>query len=126
MNTESYIVRQSLNPFLKSYIETALWSSTDGDGTPLDRNYTVADIAPDALALMTADCERFQSEYAELLEKASLGSSAGHNFWLTRNRHGAGFWDLGLGAIGDQLTEAANLEGSCDLYVGDDGMIYAA
>lgn len=114
-----------MNTFTKSYIETALWSSTDDDGVPLDRNYSVEDIAPDALKTMQADCERFESEHAELLEKASLGSSAGHNFWLNRNRHGAGFWDLGLGAIGEALSEASRLEGSCDLYIGDDGMIYA-
>ena len=30
---------------------------------------------------------------------------AGHDFALTRNGHGAGFWDRGLGEIGDMLTE---------------------
>lgn len=115
---------KTMTAFLKSYIETALWSSTDEDGHPLDDNYGEEDIAPGALATMEADCDRFQSEYAELL--ASLGSSAGHNFWLTRNWHGAGFWDLGLGAIGEALSEAAKLEGSCDLYIGDDGLIYVS
>jgi hypothetical protein len=28
---------------------------------------------------------------------------AGIDFWLTRNRHGAGYWDRGLGITGDKL-----------------------
>lgn len=51
---------------------------------------------------------------------------AGHDFWLTRCGHGAGFWDRGLGDIGCKLTEAASVYGSVDLYIGDDGLIYAA
>ena len=48
-----------------------------------------------------------------------------HDFWLTGNRHGAGFWDRGYGADGDTLTEAAHGYGDVDLYVGDDGQIHA-
>jgi len=48
----------------------------------------------------------------------------GHDFALTRNRHGAGFWDLGLGELGDRLTEAANVYGSVDVYLGDDDQVY--
>ena len=51
----------------------------------------------------------------------------GHDFWLTRNRHGAGFWDRGYPeAIGKALTDAAHAEGSADWCVGDDGNIYQA
>ena len=37
---------------------------------------------------------------------------AGHDFALTRNGHGAGFWDRGLGAIGDMLTSECKPYGS--------------
>ena len=47
-----------------------------------------------------------------------------HDFWLTRNGHGVGFWDRGLGKLGDLLTDAAKTYGSADLYIGDDGLIY--
>jgi hypothetical protein len=50
----------------------------------------------------------------------------GHDFWLTRNRHGAGFWDRGLGDLGDKLTAAAHTYGESNLYVGDDGQVYVA
>ena len=51
-------------------------------------------------------------------------AQAGHDFWLTRNGHGAGFWDRGLGERGDRLTNAAHVYGACDLYLGDDGFVY--
>jgi hypothetical protein len=39
---------------------------------------------------------------------------AGHDFWLTRNGHGAGFWDRGMGMLGDELTAACKPYGSAD------------
>jgi len=50
---------------------------------------------------------------------------AGHDFWLTRNGHGAGFWD------GDWLEPAASAldaysskAGPVSVYVRDDGLLY--
>jgi hypothetical protein len=83
---------------------------------------------------MVADCAKFQSDNTNLLEQAypnyvvpdesSPEAYAGHDFWLTRNHHGAGFWDRDLGEVGEQLTEAAQTYKEVDLYVGDDGKIY--
>jgi hypothetical protein len=39
---------------------------------------------------------------------------AGHDFWLTRRGHGTGFWDRGLGKLGDRLSEAAKVYGDDD------------
>jgi hypothetical protein len=51
--------------------------------------------------------------------------SAGHDLWLTRNRHGAGFWDRGYpSGVGDVLTAMAHAMGSDDVYIGDDGFAY--
>lgn len=44
----------------------------------------------------------------------------GHDFWLTRNHHGSGFLDRGLGQVGDILTAAAKSFGEVNLYVDDD------
>lgn len=33
---------------------------------------------------------------------------AGRDFWLTSQGHGSGFWDRGLGAVGDALTDSAD------------------
>lgn len=122
--------------FFDAYVECALWSSTDNSepngGSPLDENYGPEDIAPETLQRMREDCEAFQRDNAELLAQVpDLGRWTtdefnGHDFWLTRNRHGAGFWDRGYGALGRQLTDAAHAWGSFDLYIGDDGQIYGA
>ena len=53
---------------------------------------------------------------------AQLG---GHDFWLTRNGHGAGFWDRSdclPEDAGERLTDAAEKYGEVDLTV-DDGVI---
>lgn len=123
--------------FFDAYVITALWSSNDEStpdgGEPFDANYTESDIAPEALAAMRADCDRFYAANATDLECDGVtfgpdfdqDGRAGHDFWLTRNGHGAGFWD------GDwpepqatRLTDAAHAFGERDLYLGDDGRIY--
>ena len=123
-----------MDNFTKAYIEAALWSSTDGQDRPLDENYTLYDLAPITLVTMRKDCEDFQAANADLLaqwfsEAGETSERAGHDFWLTRNRHGAGFWDRWSGAtpqaeLGARLTEAAHAYGESNLYVGDDGLIY--
>ena len=51
--------------------------------------------------------------------------SVGHDFWLTRNGHGAGFWDGDYEKeIGIKLTELSQQFGECHAYVGDDNKIY--
>ncbi len=124
-----------MNEYLTQYIETALWSSNDEStpegGEPMDKNYGVDDLAPETLKLMQADLDRFEKAAGEMLEE-DPGSIEGyvqiwpHDFWLTRNGHGAGFWDGDWPINGDKLT--AMVGGAdfpeIDLYVGDDGKIY--
>ena len=49
-----------------------------------------------------------------------------HDFWLTRNGHGTGFWDGDYPETGDRLTELAKKFGECNLYVTDDNEIEIA
>jgi hypothetical protein len=117
-----------LDAFFDAYLECALWSSNDEStpegGRPLDDNYYVDDIPQDVRDRLRAECADFIE--ANATDLATIDPfQAGHDFWLTRNGHGAGFWDRGLGAIGRRLTEACRPYGSCDLYVGDDGKVYA-
>ena len=48
---------------------------------------------------------------------------AGHDFALTRNRHGVGFWDGDWPVYGDLLTKLAHSFGEIELYVSDEGEI---
>lgn len=52
-------------------------------------------------------------------------AQAGHDFALTRNGHGAGFWDGDWPVYGDLLTKASESFGEIDPYAGDDGLIYS-
>lgn len=110
-----------------AYIECALWSSTDEDGTPLDDSEAGYVLSDEAIAQMKADMADFlgylEREGIEWADHISF-EMMGHDFWLTRNGHGAGFWDRGLGELGDKLTAAAKTFGTADLYIGDDGQVY--
>jgi hypothetical protein len=111
---------ESLDTFTRAYLACALWSSTDSNELPMDQNYSLEDLSPEALQQAVDECAAF-------VDGACLDEwtdeQSGNDFWLTRNRHGAGFWDRGL-PNGDKLTEWAHTFGSCDLYVGDDGKIH--
>jgi len=113
----------NLDIFTTQYIVTALWSSTDDNGEPLDDDYSIYDISEKCLNQMKADCAKFQAEnWNDIVDDPS---QAGHDFWLTRNGHGAGFWDGDWPKeVGERLTEASKAFGEVDLYVGDDGLIY--
>lgn len=110
-----------LREMVDSYIETALWSSTDesndAGGDPLDDNYGPEDIDGRAFAEMVSDCESFRDCESELLGDVSPGD-AGHNFWLSRNGHGAGFFDSNA-EHADELQKATKPYGSVNLYVHD-------
>lgn len=107
-----------LDTFARAYCEAALWSSTDDNDEPLDCNYGIEDIATETLVKMSRSCDVFRAEAGNLLDDIDP-VQAGHDFWLTRNRHGAGFWDRGLGDVGDKLTRIAHTYGERNLYAHD-------
>lgn len=123
----------NFDEFLQSYIECSLWSSVDSEDNPLDSEYDTEDLAQETLDKMRKDCSKFIESITEknlvpsynppIYTDYTSSQLAGHDFWLTRNRHGAGFWARGL-PEGDKLTEIAEQFGECNLYVGDDGKIY--
>lgn len=117
-----------LDSFTKSYMETALFSSTDDNDQPLDKNYSIHDISEETKSEMMSDCADFQEMASELLQSQADDATdvrAGKDFWLTRNGHGAGFWDGDWEQqAGAALTKLAKSFGEVNLYVGDDGKIY--
>lgn len=112
-----------LDDFTWAYIDAALWSSTDDNDAPLNANYGAADLAPETLERFISDCKAFQEAHGDRI--AVDPALAGHDFWLTRNGHGAGFWDGDWPEHGDVLTEACETLGGVDLYVADDNLIYS-
>lgn len=115
--------------FREAYEECALWASTveyDGrEDMPLDQ--IDVELAPETIMQFDSDCDDFWQHHGDLIEESGLSyGQASHDFWLTRNSHGTGFWDRGLGAIGEALTKACKTYNFVNLYLGDDGRIHGA
>ena len=110
--------------FLDAYIDAAFWTSCDDNGMPFDEAYRVEDISEDLISKMIEDCAAFLAK-ADIPD--NLLPQAGHDFWLTRNGHGSGFWDrpeIYGEEKAQELSALAETFGVVDLYVGDDGRIY--
>lgn len=106
--------RSQYKDFLEGYIACGVWLLSD-PGTQDDVNV-------EAYAEMDDQCLDFvRANMSDLYDLDP--ARCGHDFWLTRNGHGSGFWDRGYGAAGDRLSDAARAYGVAELYTGDDGYI---
>lgn len=120
--------------FVNAYISAALWASDDDEGGCLWETYSPDDIAPETLAQIEKDCADFIAVFwADLFRTGVYCGAgryhavemAGHDFWLTRNGHGAGFWDGDWQEpYAEQMTAYSKRVGEYTLYVGDDGKIH--
>lgn len=125
-------MNKSTKQFIKSYLMCALWSSCgnpdDQDvGEPLDADYNLSDIELSTIKRVIVDCTKFIAAMGSkgLTDHEDFVSyeQAGHDFWLTRNGHGAGFWDGDWKGIGKELTKLAKGFGQVDPIVTDDNKI---
>ena len=110
--------------FLDAYINAAFWTSYDDNEMPFDEVYRVGDLSGELMDQMIEDCAAFLAK-ADIPD--NLLPQAGHDFWLTRNWHGSGFWDrpeIYGEEKAQELSALAETFGVVDLYVGDDGRIY--
>jgi hypothetical protein len=105
---------------IDEYTETAIWqaaitlqwqaSDATGDGNA----YPVSERGDEYTSRIVAEVPYLTEALTAFVagnvaNLAGIGAGqCGHDFILTANRHGAGFWDRGLGAIGGRLTEAAH------------------
>lgn len=102
-----------LREFIISYLEAALWSECDDDGCAIDNNYGIGDINPKSKRAAIRDCIIFvEANATDLQATGAKWGRHGFDYWLTRNGHGAGFWDRGYGKRGERLTAAAKADGS--------------
>lgn len=115
-------VRQAeyLDAFFEGYTECAKWCGIEAE-TPNRDEAKEMDITTRSLASMRKDCVAFvRANWADLLTDLADGHFSaghhGHDFWLTRNRHGAGFWE-NPGAHNQRLSDAAKAYGDSGLHV---------
>lgn len=115
---------------LASYLASLVWvgryyeseeAGERGEGEPLEEaGFTAADIPDDIEREAREDVEAFLVEVRRALRSHAVrpgltAEQIGHDFNLTRNRHGAGFWDRGWGRLGERLTAIAHAYGSQSL-----------
>lgn len=116
-----------VDDFTFAYLVCAIWTSHDDTCESFYDNHMMSDLAVETINKAKEDCSSFLEKAKDILsqipETYSI-NNAGHDFWLTRNHHGAGYWDRSFGDLGKELTKIAEKFGECDLYKGDDGALY--
>lgn len=105
--------------FKTAYMSCALWAETED---ARDSAWNKDNFSERTKALVDRDCGLFWLECEERIEAEP--EKAGHDFWLTRNGHGAGFWDGDWPVHGESLTAAAKRFGEVGIYLGDDGVLW--
>ena len=113
-----------LSDFAVGYFQAAEWSlDTDSPASEggVDRS-KLRGWSRAAIACGTADCAMFCESYsaeltAYVAESGRDMESAGVDYFLSRNGHGAGFFDRGNGPVFRDLQQAARLDGTADTFV---------
>lgn len=121
-----------MTPSLSQLVETLFWPSIDDSGEPLDSS----DYQPSAELLA-----KLETDFADFTERASWipgfqgedhyigartpGGQLEHDFILTRNGHGCGFWEIDdwEPIYGAALTDICREMGEIQSYAGDNGLI---
>lgn len=149
--------------FLDSYLTAELWGASLEDGNLTDDEHSVDvpddfcyddvdNLHPSSLEKLTADALRFYLSAKFHIERGEFDgpfegckwSQAGHDFAMTRNGHGVGFWesewnnssgefddngeqvsDWDNEATGKYLTHLSEKYGSTDLSLGDDLKVHS-
>lgn len=105
----------------KGYLDAVRFTDASlGDEIPSD-----AEFSDTAQAQALADCGAFlaMATLMGLLAEEWDPEQVGHDFWLTRNGHGTGFWDRDL-PNAKALSAVASQWKSVNPYLGDDGLIH--
>lgn len=128
----------NLDRMVTHYLYAAEWADCGPDSECYGHEFS-----EEFKAQARVDCAAFLVTCATLIDEVAehapdySDERFGHDFWLTRNGHGAGYWDreeltsvtlnranFGPGSLGDALSAHAKRAGAIDLYLGDDGEVY--
>lgn len=132
--------QKTLGAVVQGYLSCMLWTmpGDEGNENPGD-SISICELPPQTVAVAHADCAAFVQACGDLFTQATErdGHTAerfGHDFALTRNGHGAGFWDrdeLEADDLGDKLSALCGWTGGTrtrftenNLYLADDGLAY--
>ena len=113
-----------INPFISSYVDAILWAEQPDNA---NIQWEVSMISIEAWEKIASDCTKFLTDQKFSNDQLS---NAAHDFWLTRNGYGVGFWDGDWDDVygeewGDKITEYIEENfAQLDIYLGDDGKLY--
>jgi len=112
----------NIQAVLDSYLETLLWASGEEDEFDC---ITIYDFSEEAVNSSKADIEKFIetiNENPNAIAEANEYNERmlGHNFALSRNGHGAGFFDDN----NDILQMICRNTKNSEPYLGDDKKVY--
>ena len=102
-----------------AYLEAAVWADK-----PDDEDWSDANWSTQAIDLAYFDCCAFLHLARSHINDWTM-EQLGHDFYLTRNGHGAGFWDRDFGTkeSRDTMTDLSKIFGeACPYEV--DGFLY--
>lgn len=147
----TYVDETDFYLFLQGYREAMLANTLEygGDGVAedelgpsLDAHVSDPEIDPETWAQAESDCRGFLESIVEggILPLSDDGSIvwpyvgyravewsgaelAGNDFALTRNRHDDGFWDRGLGEVGEALSDMAQAYSVVTWVIEDDRVV---
>ena len=129
-----------ISAVVQGYLECTLWvmPGDEENENPGD-SISICELPPQTVALAHADCAAFLKACGDLFNQAIerdgyTAERFGHDFALTRNGHGAGFWDrdeLKAHDLGDKISALCGWTGGRrtrftenNLYLADDGLAY--
>ena len=117
--------KNDIEEILKAYLECSLWT---------EEERMAEEIGIGGVSIFNFDQQSKEEARNEIISFLdNVGEVAykmdnmllGHDIWLTRNNHGAGFFDRGYDKdVEAKLTDSALELGESVLYVGADGMLY--
>lgn len=126
---------------LQHLVQTLLWCSHDTNSSDfLDKNFTIHDVDKSCLSKLELEFADFIKKSTELIE-LKLGGEClllddfclrsrpefplEHDYILTRNHYGAGFWDGDWDSkVSRILTDVSQALPEIEAYVGDDNLIH--
>jgi len=110
--------------FVEAFLACGLWTHNELDG------FKIHDIHEGDIDWILNECNDFQFKAEQIIRQYAPSlvvdeTQLGHDFLLTRNGHGAGFWDGDWpDPLGNHLTTLSKRFCEIYFYKGDDGKIY--
>lgn len=113
----------NIKRIVDNYLRCALWVADDENNF---EDKTIYDFSDEAERQAKKEIEWFVDAARDAIVSTNISDDAiGHDLWLTRNNHGAGFWDRGYKKEDEEeLSELCKILGEVWIELGDDGKIY--